>query len=176
MQQPLQKILVHIPTLWPKNSTPRQKKTFFNKNVHSGFIHSNPKLETKMSINKRMVKLWYNHKMESCPAIKKEWTTDIHINMNLKFQKHFVEQKNLDAREYSINRSFKNRLNYDNRDQNNCWGRGGGGLTAKACKTISQVVETIYIFIGMLVSLVDTLSKLSKCIVKICALYTLTKI
>lgn len=53
-------------------------------------------------------------------------------------------------------------------------GEEEGGRTAKACKTISQVVEMIYIFIGMLVSLVDTLSKLSKCIVKICALYTLT--
>lgn len=48
------------------------------------------------------------------------------------------------------------------------------GLIVKAGKAISQVVEMFYIFIGMLVALVDILSKLTKCTLKICTLYTLT--
>lgn len=79
----------HIPTLWPKNYTPRHSpqknkmtclQKFLQKNTQIGFILNLSKMETaQASITKRADKWWSSHRVEYYLAIQRN-VLPIHMN------------------------------------------------------------------------------------------------
>lgn len=91
----------HIPTLWPSNSTTRHLhkrdeniyiQQDLHKNLHSSFIHNNPKLEAvQVFINRRLNKCteMYSHNGVIL-SNKKEWFADT-FNIMDESQRHYFE-------------------------------------------------------------------------------------